>query len=297
MREWGLLAGALCLATASMPVTAAQTARQVTVLQPSSAWIANYKDNSCALQRAFGDEQHRVFMELDDYTFGDAFRVTVNSAAFRLNNSSATVGFEPGAPAPAKELTKASFRGGRRGVIFDLFLNPAFDSERTAPDDVDGPPSDDARKEREKEITGLFVGGAFDTDLLLRTGSLSAPMDALRKCVDDLERNLGLDPVGMNAIATPPRPKNQGAWAAKIQNSYPAEAVMSGVGAAVRFRLIVGADGKVSDCYARPEGQLDVFAETACSLLKSYGTFDAARDASGNAVPSIYVLRIVWAIY
>lgn len=296
MRGWRPFAGTLSCAIASLLVTPAQAAQPVAILQPSSAWIVNYKDHSCALQRAFGDEQHRVFMELDDFTLHNEFRATVSSSSFGVTFAKAIVGFEPGTPVAAKGLVKAAFNGGRRGVIFDLFLDSAFDTEQDSSDSVQSGPSDEAEKQREKIVTGLFVGGSFRENLVLKTGPLAAPMDALRTCDEDLERHIGLDPQAIKSIASPAKPKDEGHWAWLIQDSYPEAALRADATADVRFRLVVDATGKVNDCYARPEGQLDVFGETACTLLKSKAVFDPARDANGNAVPSVYILRIVWAL-
>ena len=68
MRDWWPFAGALTCAIGALPAAAAQGTPPIAILQPSSPWVVNYKDHSCALQRAFGDEQHQVYMELDDFT-------------------------------------------------------------------------------------------------------------------------------------------------------------------------------------------------------------------------------------
>lgn len=296
MRGWSL-AWVLSLAIIS-GTSNARTARQIVVLHPSSNWSVAYEDNSCALRRSFGDEKHRVFLELDDFDLSGGFRATVASEAFGRSWNSAVVGFEPGEAAPAQHPVHASFPEGRRGLIFDLSLSPGPLKNEAAPfPATDAAASEEGEKARENAITGLFIGAAFDADLDLRTGSMSAPMEALRKCVDDLGRTIGLDPPALKKVTVAPKPIHEAAWAAKVSYAYPAAALQAGVSASVYFRLIVDAAGKVTNCYARPEGQLPDFGASACAIFKSDATFEPAQEADGNAVPSVYVLWVNWRLF
>jgi hypothetical protein len=293
MRVWSL-AWIIGLALAST-TSSAETARPVVVLQPSSNWFADYEGNTCALQRTFGDEQHQVLMELNDYTLGDGFRATVASSAFGGAHYNVTAGFQPGEARPATNVLRALFVNGRKGVFFDVNLNSASQTGRP-----EGPPtempSDAMRKAREAAITGLFVGGAFERDLVLQTGPMVAPMEALHKCVEDLERRLGVDPEALKAIKTPITTVDEREWAEKIQAINPTAFVKPGEPVKIGFRLVVDADGRVSDCYANLEGRPAGLAENACAGFRSYARFNPAQDASGKAVPSIYLVSVTWSV-
>jgi outer membrane biosynthesis protein TonB len=288
-----LLAAPLLLA---QPAAGVAEGEDAVILQPASQWVMDYKDSSCALRRAFGDEQRRVVLELDDYTLQRNFRATVATAAFGGAHETAIVGFQPGEAKTATGLVRPRFVDGRTGIIFDLSLDPSdYDAKGTkAPVAESSEPSEAAQTARNAAVTGLFVGKAFGTDLILETGSMAAPMDALRKCDEDLERHLGLDPATLKAIAVGAKPIDQMKWARKVQEAYPTSALRAEESATVHFRLVVDAQGRVSDCFAQPEGQDPVFAKAACPILESVAKFDPARDAEGKPVPSIYVSRISW---
>ena len=57
--------------------TGAPAAEEPLALQPSSDWVLDYAENSCALRRAFGDGPQKVFLELDNFALWDNFRVTI----------------------------------------------------------------------------------------------------------------------------------------------------------------------------------------------------------------------------
>ena len=293
----GLLVLPLLLAQPAMGVAAKPP--DTAVLQPSSQWEINYEEHSCTLQRGFGDEQHRVFLGLDDYSLGDGMRATVVTSAFGRVNGSATVGFQPGAQVPASLVATAKFPEGRSGIIFDLSadLSAKIDHSADQSAGASSPVSDATRNAREQSLTGLFVGGAFDTDLLLVTGPMNEAMNALRKCDEDLERHLGLDPQALKTVINVATPKNQMAWARKVQDIYPESALRANESARVFFRLIIDAQGKVSDCYARPEGHSPEFGQSACSVFKAAATFNPARDVNGNPIASIYHLGVSWDVF
>ena len=92
------------------------------------------------------------------------------------------------------------------------------------------------------------------------------------------------------------RPKGQGAWAARIQENYPAAALRKEIEGRVGVRVTVGPDGRVSACSVTSgsgSGDLD---SAACSGMERYARFEPALDAAGNPTTGSFSTSIVYKI-
>lgn len=258
----------------------------------------DYQDNSCALKRAFGDEQHRVILQLNDFTLARNFRASVLTSAFGRTHASARVGFQPGPDAAATDLTEAKYANGAVGVIFSLSMDPQSSGDKEVkPATAGALEVSSIHEARDEEITGLYLGNAFDKNLILDTGPMAKPMLALGECIGDLERRLGVDPQALKAARSGTIPRDQMNWTQKILDTYPPLALMTLESATVFFRLIVDAQGKVSDCYAVPEGPSTDFGQRVCQVFKSAAQFEPARDTNGSPIASIYTSTVRWDVH
>jgi TonB family protein len=77
---------------------------------------------------------------------------------------------------------------------------------------------------------------------------------------------------------------------------YPAAAVRAGEQGTVRFRLDIGADGRVSGCTITQSSGSSRLDSTTCRILRSRARFTPATDASGDRVPDTVTSWIRWSL-
>jgi TonB family protein len=274
-------AGALLAA----PV-AGQAPAEPLVMAPSSPWIADYSEDNCALRRTFQAGDDNAVFQLRQYSPGDTYEVSVASETLSSGREGPKVRFEPddywyvvtGAlPIPGE---------GLRGIQYSdsLRLNAEKGELRWAQQD---------REARESAITGLTVANVFERDVLLRTGRMRQPMEAMRTCMDAMLVRWGLDPAAQRTRSRGVVPIDMASWSRKIQEYFPA--TMLGQSGRVHVRIVVGTDGSPLSCAVRTGQAAPAFERAACSTMMDYSRFQPALDASGAAVASYYVTTIVYA--
>lgn len=77
---------------------------------------------------------------------------------------------------------------------------------------------------------------------------------------------------------------------------YPAAAIRGEEQGATRFRLTVGADGRVKECTVTASSGSSSLDATTCRLMKSRARFTAAKDSSGNDVGDVVNNTIRWVL-
>lgn len=75
---------------------------------------------------------------------------------------------------------------------------------------------------------------------------------------------------------------------------YPSEAIRREEQGTTRFRLAVGADGRVQECRITASSGSAALDGATCRLMKSRARFTPAHDSSGNAVADIVTNAITW---
>lgn len=79
-------------------------------------------------------------------------------------------------------------------------------------------------------------------------------------------------------------------------NDYPAADLRAEHEGTTRFRLSIGADGKVQACEVTVSSGFASLDAAACANLRKRAKFVAATDASGAAVPGTYASAVRWTI-
>jgi hypothetical protein len=111
--------------------------------------------------------------------------------------------------------------------------------------------------------------------------------EALAACEAEKLVDWGADPAAVQAGATPPRPVRDPASWLTIRDFGLATTTQAAAYMAV-FRLVVGTDGRASDCRViESAGNVDLTG--ACRALSSRARYEPARDSSGNPVRSVAV--------
>jgi periplasmic protein TonB len=77
---------------------------------------------------------------------------------------------------------------------------------------------------------------------------------------------------------------------------YPSSAVRNEEQGTTRFRLAVGADGRVADCTVTGSSGSSALDSATCRLMKQRAKFTAARNSSGQATPDSVASAIRWVL-
>ena len=77
---------------------------------------------------------------------------------------------------------------------------------------------------------------------------------------------------------------------------YPASAQRNEEQGTTRFRLSVGADGRVSDCTVTGSSGSSALDAATCRIMKSRARFEPARDSSGNKTSDSVSSAIKWVL-
>jgi protein TonB len=92
-----------------------------------------------------------------------------------------------------------------------------------------------------------------------------------------------------------PKPKGRpGEWVSR--NDYPAQDLREGNEGTVRFRLGVGADGRVTSCTVTGSSGFPRLDTTACTKLTQRGRFEPGTDESGAKVAGTWYSSVRWSI-
>ena len=267
---------------------------EVRALEPSSGWIVDYADDSCALRRTFGEASGLVWLELRQFAPGDEFLVTVGSAAFRAQKRVPRSRFDPDGPLRAQPLAAyGHYRSDVRGLSFPDSLRPVMRGE--TPESL-LPWSNEERDAREKSVTGLYVEESLERGVLLQTGELHKPMTAMRACLDDLLTHWGIDAEADRHLSIRAKPRNQARWARPIQNRFPTGLLYVGSSSRVTFRLLIDVTGKPEACRVLRPVTDERYQESICGILLDQAEYEPALDAAGSPVKSYHLLNVVYAV-
>jgi hypothetical protein len=201
--------------------------------------------------------------------------------AFQPSGSSGTLGY-----------LRTETADGRQHVSFDpttLAPIPAF--VPPAPGAPFVPPPMYSRADEQalaQSITGFQLTSGLTSPVRVETGSLGAPIIALQACADDLLKFWGLD-VDKHRTMTAlpfPNPNPQGVLP---QGTIPFSEFGKFGGGANQVRLLIGADGKVTSCAIYAPKLSQALNEKICSLATERGSFQPAKDASGQPMASVWM--------
>lgn len=259
----------------------AQTPAEPLEMTPSSSWVADYAEDSCALIRDFQAGDDKVTLQLRQFGPGDSFDVTIVSKTLARTRQAPRVRFEPDERFFDPPVPFSLENGDMRGVVYTDSLRPVALKTWPRPDWPEA-----ERVARERTITGLSIARTFERDLLLRTGRMDQPMAAMRACLDELLVRWGIDPVQQRALSRQPEPIDLGDWLRRL--GHPDGSRPEGGSASYRIRLVVGADGKPSSCIPDADWSGTAFGERICETAMRLARFEPALDADGAPIASLY---------
>lgn len=275
------------LVIAAIFAIASQASRaEVLELVPSSSWQMHYADDSCRLARSFGKDRTLITLILDQFSPSGGLDVTLTGEPVRHFGEfsrSGSAGFEPGLKAGDFDTI---LRGTNPDKVPAIALGRMEITGQTAGPRI--PPSND-----ELGAIRRFYLEQSGRAIALKTGPMSAPLGAMRKCTADLVRLWGLEPDEQDALANLPVPtRPPGSWLKS--SDYPSGALSMGRSAIVYFRLLVDKAGMPTACAIQRATKSPEFTDLTCKLLIARARFEPAHDRNGHAVASYYVDSVRW---
>lgn len=255
--------------------------------EPASNWVMDYGEESCSLRRAYMDEAGRtVYVDMSQVGPGSRLTFTVFSEDVERMPEEVRYRFEPDDETTDVFSFALDFGETARGIRF------AGDYLRKdeRPDDFDDYQNIDTSVlvAREAEVSDMVILEGFEDSILLRTGSLAGPMQAMRACLDDLMSGLGVDPEVQRTLSRRAEPVNYVSISQDLYADFPRAMIRDRESATMQVRLVVGPDGRVSDCrFIGLVGPPD-YGEAACGSFSRYARFKPALDADGNPVATLW---------
>lgn len=288
------------VASAQLAVApSAASAAEPLVLEPANAWMLDYAAESCTLQRTFRGGGSDLIMQI--VSNGDPYATRIVLAGTALVRTPKPVDTVTARltldTEPRQDILALNGKAGdANAVAFLLDLGPAFDGAAysklsPAEQDLQDKARLPLRPDFERATTNIVVQRAKGPALDIRTGRMSAPLTALRTCVRDLRGSWGLDLAVEDTLSRQVliRPATVQAF----QGSFPTAMNIAGFNAYVPVRVTVDAAGTAEACVV----QLDLpepFKVAVCDTLEK--KFDAALDANGQPVRSIYNVSVVYVL-
>lgn len=271
----------------------AQSAKGPLQLKQTSAWNVDYADDRCRLMRQFGEGDDKVFAIFDRYGPGERFRITIAGKPVKtaVENGEATIKF-----GPVEGEQKLAFYKGNLGEYPAL----VFQSQaRIAPPTPLEQSAIDQRKadewielasvgpERESAIRNLTITKPLRRTIIMETGPMRKPLEALGLCIDNLMASWGIDVEKHKLLTQPVKPlTSPGRWI--VSTDYPVNMLSAGQPAIVEFRMSVGADGNPVSCHIQSTTRPKEFDKAVCGSLMERARFAPALDVEGKPLASFY---------
>lgn len=251
-------------------------------------WEVNYDEDSCHLYGKFGAGDTQVTVNLTRYSPGDAFDLSlygamVKSSDLRVNAEITFEGYNP-----MKMVALAGTAG--QGLPALLMNGIRLDGTRQFTSPRDHPTISPVQEAAVQSFELNLPGGRH---YRFASGSMAAPMTAMRACTDDLIKHWGYNVVEQNSLRSPAIPLIEPSkWLAT--KDFPLNAAFAGQSGIVQVRIDVDESGSVTGCHVLHRTNPDQFADLTCKLISQRARLSPAINADGKPVRSFYATRIVW---
>ena len=290
----------LGLIASSFAGTAAMAKEETLILQASSQWQLDYSPDSCKLARQFGEGEQALTLLLTRYSPSARMDFLLAGPPIKSIREAGEADIRFGAGEEAQDVT---YLGGTFSekpamiVAGGVYLHHLTDEQLQAiRDEAEHDPKKD-EADRAADLLRAEAANYIQVDpprhepIRLETGSLGKPFQAFDRCIDELVHHWGVDVPRYKLRSRDPEPiGNVGKWV--TFSDYPSDALRKGAQSIVHFRLSVGEDGKVTDCYIQGGTEGESFQDTVCRTIKKRARFKPALDADGRPLASYYISTV-----
>jgi hypothetical protein len=271
-------------------------AKDALPLEPSSQWVLNYDDDSCALRRTFKDGEDLTYLELRRFAPGTSLQTMVASSRMKARNP-ADIRYRFGDEGEWDDLRALTLNMDgelKSGVLFESSI--ASPSALQSEGDMRGAPPD-WRSIEHAAVGGVrtfALRGAFSKQMNLQLGPMTAPIDALNDCIDELMTHWGIDVEAHKTLTRQATPIDMQAAARMV--GYPPKMVARSMPGLVNVRLAIDEEGQITGCHIQMPLSDPDFEESSCADIQHAFEFSPALDKDGKPIPSYWVTKVVFQI-
>ena len=280
-----LATGLLSLSQISHAQTEIADQPPIVEYSPAGPWTVDYAEDSCALYRTFEAQDRELWMELRQIAPDSLARVSVGSGHLELTEDDPHVTIFPAREAFdhwAKPFTTDD--DSIRAIVTSLRLSLLQSVAANEDDSSEALP----------EIAGVQIARAFNETVVIQTGEMDMPLQALETCLEDLVRTWGIEPEQLRNAVTKPVPAYEDQWRARVRNYYPRTGKYRSRNTRFPVVLLVGPDGKVARCRSPNALGDEDFEAVACAALTRFARFEPALDAKGEATYGFWSTNMVY---
>lgn len=269
------------------------TREEVSILKPITQWSIDYGENKCRISRLFGtqDAPHLLYME--QAAPGHFFALAIAGSELGKVQRDSVLKLGLAEDQIAREISglTADFGQIGRGVIKkDARLREATPLKEGEVRWLTGrlDPKEGAAIKR-------IVLARRNKAVVFETGALDVAADAMNACTSDLLAHWGLDPEQHKQFRAA-KILNIDAIVKRIFNTYPRRAALQDEKGDVSTRLIVEADGTVSDCLIEGLTANEALKPELCKILRG-ASFEPAQGADGQPIRSFYIVPVSYRLF
>lgn len=281
-----------CLIASLLAAPLAANAKDdpVVSLAKVTKWEMNYDADSCHLLAKFGQGDDTLVLKFTRFEPGDTLNLMLYGKMFDGKRVWVPVRIGFGDQALRDSQAGAGTTASKQPFI--ILMNERVDGVRNSNSNTKLTPVSEALEARTNSITISLSG---QKTYRIETGSLGAPLQAMRECTDSLVESWGYNPKSNAKLAKRATPVgNPASW--MTTRDYPPGALRATQSGIVQFRLDVDATGKIAGCSVLSHFKPDAFSDITCGLLSKRAHFKPAIDETGHPVKSYYINQIRFVI-
>lgn len=250
---------------------------------PTSPWGIDYGEDACILYRDFAAGDQQLEMQIEQRYRGDYFRLTVLSSTLQLSGERAYVRFLPDIRGNSGAFFTSGMTNANSVISYvdSVASNARYSNYSYIGWDVE------ERRQREAAVEGVRIERAFTEDVILRTGAMNAPMEALRDCVTDMYLSWGVDIRGTGTYSRYPRLQNRSGVMRRLEEVISRADLRKSVGIPPFFSLVIDQDGRIARCELFYAPWLSSASPSLCDIFQEYGRYSPALDAEGLPVSTV----------
>ncbi|MEM6476642.1 MAG: TonB family protein [Pseudomonadota bacterium] len=280
-------------------------------LEPSTEWKLREYEDKCRVSRVLGTGEDRVSLWIDQGSTSAAYNLTLIGRPLRNPyGSNLTVQFAP-EPEYSRAYLRAKSSKGRPVIsLFGARLIPTraeIRDDKAARDESDNTADEGAEEtvdlpeaasamieapiptpEQVAAVTELRLGRALRQKLVLKTGSMTAPLADLDACARKVIAAF------QARTAKAAYPVDTARWTGIISRNYPTHMLLAEQEGQITVSLTIGTNGRVSNCEVTQVKGPTSFNDTVCMLMFKHATFEPARDAEGEPIPGMFSTSVIF---
>lgn len=280
------ISGTVVFSALAVLITPVSAKSERLTLSPVTSWQLDYAEDKCRLARKFSDGTQEATLFLDQSGSEPFYTVIIISDLVkRTRGETISIAFGPFEQPAVRSFIGAKFGDEREAVVMHgVTLAPKEEVEGSRGKEFK--PIRAIGAEREAAIKTITLSQGIPNEVILETGSLKEPLDAMRNCTDNLVKYLGIGGDNPRELLQEPTPIKINRWIGP--SDYPVRYLERDREGVVRFRLTVDKDGKPSACHVIDSTRPAIFDDTVCHALIKRASFKPALDLDGNPVAATF---------